>query len=341
MISSKMRSPAFPPRRPSAIVRYLVPAIIIITLFYYFSGPQQPQPPSIPPTTWVAPPNSLPQQASGQLSHESPAGKSPDQPSDSGAKQHHDSNQGRPQAAQEPIVDTKPKEEETLQLDQGKNPASGGGSGGSSSSQSSGKGAHPIDRLIDLADKQFADQLTQESHTLSEAAAAYRQRRGRHPPPGFDQWYAFAKEQNAVMVEAFWDQIYHDLEPFWALPAQEIRRGAWDYEMTINVRDGNASAKSDWFWTQIWLNLIKTIEHLLPDMDIALNAMDEPRLVVPWEDINAYMNKASASRSMVPAKDAINEFEHLKAPGEGPDRLVPLPEKNWEGTSKSCPPRTS
>lgn len=313
-------------------MRYLVPAIIIITLFYYFSGAQQ-QPPSIPPSTWVSPPNSSPQQAPGQLGHESPAGKSGDQPSNPGANLQHGA---RPPAAQEPIVDGKPKEEETLQLDHSEKPASGSGSDSSSSSesQSSGKGAHPIDRLIDLANKQFADQLTEESHTLSEAAAAYRKRRGRHPPPGFDQWYAFAKERNAVMVEAFWDQIYHDLEPFWALPALEIRKGAWDYEMTINVRGGSANAKSDWFWTQIWLNLIKTIEHLLPDMDIALNAMDEPRMIVPWEDINTYMNKASASRSMVPAKDAINEFEHLQPPGEGPDRVIELPEKDWEGTSK-------
>lgn len=333
MISSKMRSPAFPPRRPSAIVRYLVPAIIIITLFYYFSGTQQQQP---PPATWVSPPNSNPQQAPSQPGRESPAGKSGDQSSDLSAKLQHDANLPRPPAPQEPIVDTKPKEEETLQLDQSEKPASGSGSDSSSNSgsQSSDNGAHPIDRLIDLANKQFADQLTEESHTLSEAAAAYRKRRGRHPPPGFDQWYAFAKERNAVMVEAFWDQIYHDLEPFWALPALEIRKGAWDYEMTINVRDGSATAKSDWFWTQIWLNLIKTIEHLLPDMDIALNAMDEPRMIVPWEDINMYMNKASASRSMVPAKDAINEFEHLKPPGEGPDRIIELPEKNWEGTSK-------
>jgi hypothetical protein len=335
MISSKMRSPAFPPRRPSAIVRYLVPAIIIITLFYHFSGPQQPQSPSIPPTSYVSPPDSLPKQATGQLGHESPAGKTgASQPSDPSAKLQHEAKKPRPQVpAQEPIGDTKPKEEETLQVDQSKQP-SGSGSGSNSESQSSGAGAHPIDRLIDLANKQFDDQLTEESHTLSEAAAAYRKRRGRHPPPGFDQWYAFATERNAVMVESFWDQIYHDLEPFWALPALEIRKGAWDYEMTINVREGIASAKSDWFWTQIWLNLIKTIEHLLPDMDIALNAMDEPRMVVPWEDMNAYMNKASATRGMVPAKDAINEFEHLKAPGEGPDRAVKLPEKNWEGTSK-------
>ncbi len=59
--------------------------------------------------------------------------------------------------------------------------------------------------------------------------------------------------------------------------------------MTINVRGGNATARSDWFWTQIWLELIKTIEHLLPDWTWPLNAMDEPRLVVPWEQMDDYM----------------------------------------------------
>lgn len=136
------------------------------------------------------------------------------------------------------------------------------------------------------------------------------------------------------MVEDFWDQIYHDLEPFWALSSDELRKGAWDYEMTINIRGGKATAGSDWFWTQIWLDMIQTIEHLLPDMDIALNAMDEPRLVVPWEDMREYMNKASASRGMVPAKDVISAFESLASPGEGPERSFQLPEKDWEDTSK-------
>lgn len=241
------------------------------------------------------------------MHHQSPSGKTGEKPSEYTAKEQHDVNQPRPVGQQEPITD---------------------------SSISTPSGAHPIDQLIDTADKRFADMVAQETHSLEQAAAAYRKRRGRHPPPAFDVWYKFATERNAIMVESFFDQIYHDLEPFWALPTNEIRRGAWDYEMTIKVRSGVASAESDWFWTQIWLTLIQSIAPHLPDMDIALNAMDEPRLVVPWETMDAYMKQASTTRGMAPPKDAFTTYERLEQPGQGPDRNVPIPDKNWEGTSK-------
>lgn len=328
ILPHKMRSPAFPPRRPSAILRYLVPAFIIITLFYYFH-PAQDYQHAVPPSSNPKPPSSASQlnspPANGPVSHQSPAGKDAEIPSEHTAKEQHDVNQPKPKPAapdQEPIVDSSGKDP-YLGEDHSDQPK-----------QATTKGTHPIDRLIDAADKQFTDILSRESHSLHEAAAAYRKRRGRHPPPGFDVWYKYAQERNAVMVEDFWDQIYHDLEPFWALPSNEIRKGAWDYEMTIKVRNGIATAQSDWFWTQIWLSLIQTLQHLLPDMDIALNAMDEPRLVVPWEKMSEFMNKASASRGMVPAKDALNDFERLAQPGQGPDKDVFLPQKDWEGTSK-------
>jgi hypothetical protein len=123
---------------------------------------------------------------------------------------------------------------------------------------STSTGNHPIDALIKSAEAEYTHKLSQEAKTLNEAAARYRERRGRHPPPGFKEWYEFATKHNAIMVEDFWDQVYHDLGPFWAIEASQIRREAWDFEMTINIRDHVASAGSDWFWTQIWLKLIKT-----------------------------------------------------------------------------------
>jgi hypothetical protein len=156
--------------------------------------------------------------------------------------------------------------------------------------------SHPIDHLINSADVEFADILTKETHDVKAAAAAYRKRRGRHPPPGFEAWFELAQENNAIIVEDFWDQIYHDLNPFWALEPASLRREAKHFEMTINVRNGNATANSDWFWTQIWLDLVRTIQDFLPDMDLALNALDEPRLAVPWEKIDGYMKEEKKSR---------------------------------------------
>ena len=190
-------------------------------------------------------------------------------------------------------------------------------------------GAHPIDLLIQAGEEEFDNLLSKQKYDVNAAAAEYRKRRGRHPPPGFEAWFEFAKEKGAVMVEDFWDQIYHDLGPFWGLPADQIRRDAKDFEMTINVRNGKATAGSDWFWTKIWLNLIQTIEQHVPDMDIALNAMDEPRLVVPWEDINRYMEAERASRSMPPPEEVISQYGGLA--GVDQDRM-PTSNKEWEDT---------
>ena len=193
--------------------------------------------------------------------------------------------------------------------------------------------AHPIDTLIEGAEKTYDELLKKESHDLKAAAEQYRARRGRHPPPGFDQWFKFAQENKAVMVEDFFDQIYHDLGPFWGLPANVMRREAADYEMTISIRDGNASSTSEWFWTQIWLNMTQTIEHLLPDMDIPLNAMDEPRILAPWEEVNLLMNRERETRNMPPPGEVIQEFSKLP-PQADVDPGIKVREKEWEEESR-------
>lgn len=128
------------------------------------------------------------------------------------------------------------------------------------------------------------------------------------------------------MIEDIFDQMYHDLGPFWGQPAGLMRREAANFEMTINVRDGNATTGSDWFWTQIWLNMIQRIEHLLPDMDIPLNAMDEPRLVVPSEEIGAYMVLESQSRKLSSPANTINQYSRLS---EYNDNNISIVDKAW------------
>ncbi len=282
---ARMRSAAFPPRRPSALVRFILPACLMMLGFLYLGRPSS--------VIVIPSAASWTRYSTARHSHQASAFS------------------GWRQEGQQPIDIKKP--------------------------EAPGKtGAHPIDGLIDEAQRTFSDLLAKESHTIAEAAAAYRRRRGRHPPPGFDQWYQFAREHDAVMVEDFWDQIYHDLNPFWALPAAQLRREAREFEMTINIRSGNATAQSDWFWTQIWLKLIKTIEHLLPDMDLALNAMDEPRLVVPWEKMRDYMAAAEKTAKVVEKTETvIDEFQRLPSPEEGRDEgNAKVQDKKWEKTSE-------
>lgn len=188
---------------------------------------------------------------------------------------------------------------------------------------------HPIDHLVNEAENTFQKLLANNSKNISDAAAAYRKRRGRHPPPGFDEWYKFAAEHDTIIVEEFWDQIYHDLNPFWALPPEKIKGESRAFEMSINIRRGHAMTTSNWFWTQIWLEMIQTIEHLLPDMDIALNAMDEPRIVVPWEKMQEYIKTAKQKTRMVKADDVMSQFQRLPLPKPDNGQANKGFEKNW------------
>ncbi|KAM3481906.1 hypothetical protein MY8738_004215 [Beauveria namnaoensis] len=211
------------------------------------------------------------------------------------------------------------------------------------------KGAktHPIDSLIFNAQHKFAELLRKETRTVEDAAQAYRKRRGRHPPPGFQKWFEFAQARGAVIVEDFFDQIHHDIEPFWGVDPALMRSESKHFEMTINVRNGKATSGSDWFWTEIWLDLVKKIEHLLPDMDIPLNAMDEPRIITPYEDVQHYMAKAAKTKGLADPGKMISDFQSPPADGNIDD--VEVRDKAWEGAEtnpfwnlvrRGCPPQS-
>lgn len=321
---AKMLSPgAFAPRRPLGFARYIVMATIILLAFYTFSRSREVD-------SLLASGDPLsPERPNPVLN--SPVGNiNPEEPPSKGA--------GSPPAA--PIVvdmgKTNNGAQENLDQQPQVNHDNDAPSGGSSSSNDGPEGAHPIDKLIYDAQHNYAELLSKESQTVEEAAQAYRKRRNRHPPPGFDKWFQFAQENDAVIVEDFFDQVYHDLEPFWGLPPAVMRKESWDYEMTIRVRDGKANTTSKWFWTVIWHDMVESIEHLLPDMDMALNAMDEPRLVVPWEDINGYMKEAAKTVGIKKPQEVVTEFQRLPKPGTG-DREIKTRPKDWQDISASMP----
>lgn len=51
------------------------------------------------------------------------------------------------------------------------------------------KGYHPIDDLVASANAEWSALLKKETKTAKAAAKEYRRRRGRHPPPGFAEWF--------------------------------------------------------------------------------------------------------------------------------------------------------
>ncbi|KAK3391660.1 hypothetical protein B0T20DRAFT_85046 [Sordaria brevicollis] len=334
--------------RPTFLLRYILPAVAIILCLFYLSNSD-----TILPSVDVAPP------AQGTKMGEKPV----EIPPSNGHTDHvvetkpEDTVKTSPPPADKPASNEPPVHNTPANGSPADTtPPAAPNTPPTSSDKSSLKwkpaefatGDHPIDARIQAAEKEFNDRLAKRTYTLADAAAAYRERRGRHPPPGFDKWFEFAKEKDAIIVEDFWDQIYHDLEPFWALKPARIRHDAYDFEMRISVRDGKASSGSDWFWTKIWLNLIKTIEHLVPDLDIALNAMDEPRMVVPWEKINEFMTAADKTRTIKDAATVVQKYPKLPGADVNPDANEVTPKKTWENKSgipsywaiarRGCPP---
>lgn len=82
---------------------------------------------------------------------------------------------------------------------------------------------HPIPNLMEEAETKYRNMLSRQSTSLTQSVAEYQRRYGRPPPKGFDQWWDFAMDNDFVMIDEF-DSLMGDLEPFWQLPPEEIRR---------------------------------------------------------------------------------------------------------------------
>ena len=177
-------------------------------------------------------------------------------------------------------------------------------------------GMHPIEHLMKLAKKRMEKVERNGIHSLEQAAAQYRKLRGRHPPPGFEEWYKYADSHNAIINERFWDQIYHDLAPFWSLDPTTLREQAHIFSPKIEVRDGKIESKSYnedgkmAMWKDLLIALAKDPQMKLPDIDIPLNINEEPAMLVPWETIDTAMS--SVRKMMLEPKDTTIKFSGLE-----------------------------
>ncbi|KAK5132395.1 hypothetical protein LTR08_009125 [Meristemomyces frigidus] len=153
---------------------------------------------------------------------------------------------------------------------------------------------HPVDQLVRDAEASWLSTLQQQSHSLEAAVAEYKRRYRTPPPPNFDKWYEFAKRKNVQLIDEY-DTIYHSLLPFWALPPATIRarvREACGFGgnnlMCLLVRDGSAAhveGGQEWL-QQAAVGMMEQFVQYLPDMDLAFNVHDEPRVVVPHDELS-------------------------------------------------------
>ena len=166
---------------------------------------------------------------------------------------------------------------------------------------------HPVHNLIHDAQIELQETMNRQSKSLSEAVKEYKRRYSISPPPQFDRWYEFAKRRNVQLIDEF-DTIHHSLLPFWAFEPYLLRkrtREALGYEENlltgVLIRDGQTvfvKGKSDWLKEAI-VGMMAEFKQFLPDMDLAFNEHDEPRIMVPSVRLSAIIELANSERAAI------------------------------------------
>ncbi|KAI5864761.1 glycosyltransferase family 90 protein [Durotheca rogersii] len=176
------------------------------------------------------------------------------------------------------------------------------------STRSKTLGRHPVDDLVYNGRVELDRWLRHASisTTLRLAVAVYKENhQGRDPPPHFDKWFEFAQQRESVIIDAF-NQIDKDIQPFWGLSQRQIQdRFEKARELPgisiITIADGKVShgPLAD-PWEQVVISeaatMISAFAEFLPDMSIAINLRERPRVLVPWDDVHRLTMAGSKSR---------------------------------------------
>lgn len=162
--------------------------------------------------------------------------------------------------------------------------------------------SHPIHQLISKNEVDFKALRVRQSKTLEEAVGEYRRRYDIPPPPNFDKWFRFAQDRGVQLIDEY-DTIHHQLLPFWALEPAVIRervREAIGFDnalIAVLVRNGQVTHMDGGGEMYQWHReatpvMLKNFIKYLPDMDLAFNIHDEPRIVLQHDDLSRHVQIA-------------------------------------------------
>ena len=222
--------------------------------------------------------------------------------------------------------------------------------------------SHPIHQLISNATSAFRTRQARQSRSLSDAVAEYRRRYEMPPPPHFDKWYEFARERGVEIIDEY-DAIYHSLLPFWALEPAVIRERTREALGFINnamigvyIRNGNivniqgGGNGAEWH-REATKSMLDGFVQFLPNMDLAFNVHDEPRVVLQHDDLShhvrvakdvnmpiAYANRGLSNKWSPPAADLGDGIRIKEYRTSRFNRFAH--QSTWSNSRMSCPPES-
>ena len=194
---------------------------------------------------------------------------------------------------------------------------------------------HPIELLVNQANRDFRSMVDGQSRTLPDAITEYERRYRMEPPPGFDLWFDLAMESNCTIVDNF-DTIMQSLEPFWGITAKEMRARA---DMFTQVplakwalRDKKPVVLSDSLvlggFTPILRGWLERFKDIIPtDVEITINGLAEPRVIVPNDRLDHLIRTC-------PRADLTATDDQQRKPLEMMDLGK---DKSWQIGTRSCP----
>lgn len=209
---------------------------------------------------------------------------------------------------------------------------------------------HPIEHLLATERSKWNQKVQGQSKSLDAAVHEYHRRYGMWPPPNFDRWYEYAVSREVQLIDEY-DMIYDCLLPFWGLEPQVIRlrleeaMGNRENQLiALLIRDKQAAhIEGGRPWQeQAVVGLIERFVEHLPDMDIALNVLDEPRVILPHDELARLISlgkQAIAGMSDSPSKQFSTRVLAERIEEVRTSRFNTVSRQHaWTPSKMSCPP---
>jgi len=190
---------------------------------------------------------------------------------------------------------------------------------------------HPIDVLVADARSRFSALINKQSKSVQQATDEYKRRYKRDPPPHFEGWFSLCQENGVTLIDEF-DGIMQSLQPLWGIPPRELRYRVQEAFLApsiakITVQKNHSVHDYEdfqWFSPEL-IDMISIGVDILPEMDLALNTLDEPRVVVPSDMLHRLLRQSSqAEYTEIVANPSLIFLDIAQ-------------QKNWDYIILSCP----
>ncbi|CAH0038463.1 unnamed protein product [Clonostachys rhizophaga] len=153
---------------------------------------------------------------------------------------------------------------------------------------------HPVEEAIHAAQGELNSLIHRQSKTYTAARDEYKRRYGLEPPPGFEEWYEFAKTNQSPIIDDF-DTIQRSIAPLLKLSGRKVleamsevysRPGSevWSCEYSSQKSETRCSHPGRTFDRHISLlfnRLMKDVPSGTHSLRLLVNHFDEPRVLTP------------------------------------------------------------